>query len=154
MLPRSIFSFPGFGSTNPFTEMERMRQQMDALSGMLSRGTPWRREQPAGVFPLLNLTENKDDYYIRAELPGITGEELGIEIVDKTLTISGERKIPEEDKKVRYHRREREAGRFSRAITLPGEGDSDKIRAHMRDGLLTITIPKAEAQKPRQITVS
>ncbi len=154
MLPRGIFNFSGIGSANPFTEMERMRRQMDALSGMLVRGAPWRREQSAGVFPLLNLTEDKDSYYVRAELPGIGADELGIEIIDKTLTVSGERKIPEEGEKVRYHRREREAGRFSRAITLPGEVDSQKTRATMRDGLLMITVPKAEALKPRQITVN
>ena len=154
MLPRGIFNLSGIGSANPFTEMERMRRQMDALSGLFGRGAQWRREQSAGVFPLLNLTEDKDSYYVRTELPGIKAEELGIEIIDKTLTISGERKIPEEGEKVRYHRREREAGRFSRAITLPGEVDSDKTRAKMRDGLLMITIPKAEALKPRQITVN
>ena len=144
MLPRSVFNLSGFGSMNPLTEMERMRRQMEALSGLLSRGAPWRRELSAGVFPLLNLTENKDNYYVRAELPGIQAEDLGIEVVDKTLTISGERKITEEGGKVRYHRRERDAGRFSRAITLPGEIDSDSTEAKMKDGLLTISIPKAE----------
>jgi HSP20 family protein len=81
-------------------------------------------------------------------------DELGVQIVEKTLTISGERKIPGEGENVRYHRREREAGRFSRAIGLPGEIDSEKIEAKMRDGILTIAIPKAEAAKPRQITIN
>jgi HSP20 family protein len=81
-------------------------------------------------------------------------QDVGIQIVDKTLTISGERKILDEGEKVRYHRRERDAGRFSRAIGLPGEIDSEKIEAQMREGLLTITVPKAEAAKPRQITVN
>jgi HSP20 family protein len=81
-------------------------------------------------------------------------EDLGIQIVDKTLTISGERKIPEEGEKIRYHRRERDAGRFSRAIGLPGEIDNGRIEAQMRDGLLTVTIPKAEAAKPKQIAVN
>lgn len=154
MLARSIFNLPDLGSTNPFAEMERMRRQMDAFSGMLFKRTPWRRESSAGVFPLLNLTENKDNYYLRAELPGIKAEDLGIEIVDRTLTLSGERKILAEGEKVRYHRREREAGRFSRAIALPGEVDSGRTVARMRDGLLTITLPKAEAAKPKQITVN
>jgi HSP20 family protein len=154
MLPRSILNFPGAGSTNPLAEMERMRRQMDALSGMFFRGTPERRVLSAGVFPLLNLTENEDNYYVRAELPGMKAQDVGIQIVDKTLTISGERKILDEGEKVRYHRRERDAGRFSRAIGLPGEIDSEKIEAQMREGLLTITVPKAEAAKPRQITVN
>lgn len=153
MFPRSFLNFPGVGSTSPFAELDRMRRQMDALSGMFYRGMPERRVMSAGVFPLLNLTENQDNYYIRAELPGMKAEDLGIQIVDKTLTISGERKIQEEGGKIRYHRRERDAGKFSRAIGLPGEIDSDRIEAQMRDGLLTVTIPKAEAAKPKQITV-
>jgi HSP20 family protein len=127
---------------------------MDALSGMFNRRMPERRLMSAGVFPLLNLTENQDNYYIRAELPGMKAEDLGIQIVGKTLTISGERKILEEGEKIRYHRRERDEGRFSRAIGLPGEIDNDRIEAQMRNGLLTITIPKAEAAKPKQIAVN
>ena len=153
MFTRSFLNFPGFGSNNPFAELERMRRQMDALSSIFFRGMPERRGLSAGVFPLLNLTENQENYYIRTELPGLKAEDLGIQIVDKTLTISGERKIPEEGEKAKYHRREREAGKFSRAIGLPGDIDSDKVEAKMRDGFLTITIPKAEAAKPRQITV-
>ena len=154
MFPRNLLNLRGSGITNPYAELERMRRQMDGLSNMFFRGMPERRVLSAGVFPLLNLTENKDNYYIRAELPGMKAEDLGIQIVDKTLTISGERKIPEEGESVRYHRRERDAGRFSRAIGLPGEIDSDRIKAKMRDGILTVTIPKAEAAKPKLITVN
>lgn len=153
MFTRRIMSFPGHGSTNPFAELDRMRRQMDALSGMFYRGMPEQRAQSAGVFPLLNLTESQNNYYIRAELPGMKAEDLGIQIVDKTLTISGERKISEEGEKIRYHRRERDAGKFSRAISLPGDIDNSKIEARMQDGLLMVTVPKAEAAKPRQITI-
>ena len=138
---------------NPFIEMERIRRQMDSLSGMLFREGPRLRGVSAGVLPLLNLTQNTGYYFVRAELPGMKAEDLDIQIVDKTLTISGERKIQAEGEKVKYHRREREAGRFSRAIGLPGEVDSDRIEAQMRDGFLTVTIPKAEAAKPKQIAI-
>ena len=154
MFSRNLLNLRGFGLANPYAELERIRRQMDGLSNMFFRGTPERRVLSAGVFPLLNLTENKDNYYIRAELPGMKAEDLGIQIVDKTLTISGERKISEEGEKTKYHRRERDAGRFSRAIGLPGEIDSERIDAQMRDGLLTVTIPKAEAAKPKQIAVN
>ena len=154
MLPRSVLNFSGFGSMNPFIEMERMRRQMDALFGGHFPEKPRLRELSAGVFPLLNLTQDKDHYYVRAELPGMKAEDLDIQIVDKTLTISGERKISAEGEKVRYHRREREAGRFSRAIGLPGEINSDRIEAQMRDGFLSVTIPKAEAAKPKQIAIT
>ena len=107
----------------------------------------------AGVFPLVNLTEDKDGYYVRAELPGLKADELDISATGNTLSISGERKIFDEGENVRYHRREREAGTFSRIISLPGEVDANKIEAELKDGILTARISKAEAAKPRQITV-
>jgi HSP20 family protein len=136
---------------NTFEELERMRTEMDRLFGratgsILSRPT-------AGVFPLINLTENKENYYVRAELPGVRSEELNITATGKNLTISGGRKIASEGDDVRYHRREREAGNFSRAITLPGEVEVDNVEASLVNGVLTVKIPKAEAAKPKQITV-
>jgi HSP20 family protein len=107
----------------------------------------------AGVFPLTNVTEDRDNYYIRAELPGVQSDELNIQVTSDGLSISGERKIPEEENSVRYHRREREAGKFSRSINLPGDIDVNAVEAGLENGILTITIPKAEVAKPRQITV-
>ena len=153
MLPRSVFNFPGFGPTSPFAELERMRRQMDALTGVVFRGTPKGRDVFAGVFPMINLTEDRDNYYLRAELPGMKAEDIDIQILQRSLTISGERKIASEGEKVRYHRREREAGKFSRAIGLPGDVDSEKIDANMANGLLTVVLPKAESARPRQITI-
>ena len=105
------------------------------------------------MFPLINLTENKDNYYIRAELPGVKGEELDIQVTANNLAISGERKIAAEEEGAKYHRREREAGSFSRMIGLPGDINSEKVDARMEDGILTIVVAKAEAAKPKQITV-
>jgi HSP20 family protein len=107
----------------------------------------------AGVFPLINLTEDKANYYVRAELPGVKGEELDIQVTDRNLAISGERKIAAEVEGARYHRREREAGTFSRMIGLPGEVDSNSVEANLEDGILSIIVPKAEIAKPKQITV-
>jgi HSP20 family protein len=107
----------------------------------------------AGVFPLINLTEDKDKYYVRAELPGVKGEELDIQVTGKNLAISGERKIAAEEEGARYHRREREAGTFSRMIGLPGEVDSNAVDAKLENGILSIIVPKAEIAKPKQITV-
>jgi HSP20 family protein len=103
--------------------------------------TPHRLPQ-AGVFPLVNLTENKDKYFVRAELPGVKADELDLQVTGNKLAISGERKITAEDESAKYHRREREAGTFSRMIGLPGEVDSDKV-----------VVPKAEIAKPKQISV-
>jgi HSP20 family protein len=80
-------------------------------------------------------------------------EGLDISITADTLSISGERKIPAEDEKAQYHRREREAGRFSRVVTLPAQVNAGKAEARCADGVLTVVLPKAEEAKPRQITV-
>jgi HSP20 family protein len=108
----------------------------------------------ARVFPALNLTEDKDKYHVRAELPGIKADALDIQVVGRNLTISGERTIPSEGENIRYHRKEREAGKFSRAIGLPGDIDADNVEAKMVNGVLTISIAKSEAAKPKQITVN
>lgn len=151
MLLRSRTDWPTWGWTSPFDELERMRRQMDWLSSGLTRdllGTP-----AAGVFPLMNITEDKDNYYVRAELPGLKADDLDISVTGDALSISGERKLPAEDEKAKYHRREREAGSFSRIITLSAQVDTGKVDARCTDGLLTVILPKAEAAKPKQISV-
>ena len=114
---RGTGGWPGVGWRNPFEELERMRRQMDWLSTSLSRDQS--REVAAGVFPTMNVTEDRDNYYVRAELPGLKAEELDISVTGDTLAISGERKLPVEDEKAQYHRREREAGNFSRTSPCP-----------------------------------
>jgi HSP20 family protein len=111
------------------------------------------REPTAGVFPLTNVTEDDHNYYVRAELPGIAAGDIDISVTGDSVSISGERKIPAEKKGTRYHRREREAGKFSRMIGLPGQIDTGKVEASCVDGVLIVVVPKAEAAKPKQITV-
>lgn len=151
MIMRRISNWPTWRWRSPFEELERMRREMDRLFEDLAGGT--FRESRSGVFPLVNVTEGGDSYYVRAELPGIKGEDLDISVKGNSLSIAGERKIPGEDERAQYHRREREAGRFSRIISLPAQIDTAKVEAHCSDGILTITLPKSEAAKPKQITV-
>ncbi len=113
--------------------------------------TPGQRAS-AGVYPLINLTEDRNNYYVRAELPGVKAEALDIQATANNIAISGERKIAAEGD-ARYHRREREAGSFSRMIGLPGDINSDKVDAKLENGVLTVVIAKAEAAKPKQITI-
>jgi HSP20 family protein len=107
----------------------------------------------AGVYPAVNITEDTEAFYVSAELPGLQSDDLELNVTDNQLTLAGERKIPEEAADARYHRREREAGRFSRAVALPGDIDTEKVKARLTDGVLTVTVPKAEKAKPRQIAV-
>ena len=151
MLLRRTTRWPAWNWTSPFDELDRMRRQMDVLSQGMSRGL-WQ-EPAAGVFPLMNVTEDKEKYYVRAELPGFKGDDLDISVTGDTLSIAGQRKISPENEKATYHRREREAGRFSRIISLPGQLDTGKVEADCKDGILTVTLPKSEAAKPKQITV-
>jgi HSP20 family protein len=124
---------------------------MDWMSSGLSSGQ--FREPKAGVFPLMNVTEDEDNYYVRAELPGFKGKDLDISVTGEALSISGERKLPGEDEKAQYHRRERESGKFSRIISLPAQMDTTKVEARCTDGILTVTMPKSEATKPKQIAI-
>jgi len=151
MIFRRITGWPEWDWTSPFEELERMRRQMDLLSEGLTRGG-WSRPA-AGVFPLMNVTEDKEKYYVRAELPGLKADDLDISVTGESLSLSGERKLSLEDDKAQYHRREREAGRFSRIVTLPGRIDTGRVEAQCSDGILTVTLPKAEEAKPKQIAV-
>jgi HSP20 family protein len=151
MLYRKFFNVPTWGFNRAFSEFDRLRREMDELYGALSGGT--LPMPSAGVFPLTNLTEDTDNYYVRAELPGIKSDELNIQVTTEGISISGERKIPKEGENVRYHRREREAGKFSRLINFPGPIDVNTVEASMENGMLKVIVPKSEAAKPRQITV-
>ena len=150
MIYRRVFDFPTLRVRSPFGELERMRRQMDRL---FEDAMSTNRLPQAGVFPLLNLTEDKDQYHVRAELPGVKADDLDIQVTGRNLSISGERKIATEDESAKYHRREREAGTFSRMIGFPGEVDTGKVEAKLENGILTIVVPKAEIAKPKQITV-
>jgi len=151
MIIRRRTDWPTFDWKSPFEELERLRRQMDWLSSGYPSGI--LRGPTAGVFPLMNVTEDKDKYYVRAELPGIASDALDIAVTGDTLSDSGEGAGGKENENARYHRREREAGKFSRVVTLPSQIDTSKVEAHSVNGVLTITLPKAEAAKPRQITV-
>ena len=151
MITRRLLYSPFWGTRSPLYELDRMRREMDRLFADLP--TESYRPLRAGVFPLVNLTEDKDNYYVRAELPGLAAKELDISVTGNNLSITGERKIPSEGENVKYHRREREAGRFSRIIGFPGEVGVDKVEAKLVNGILTVTVPKAEAAKPKQITI-
>ena len=148
MIYRRFFGFPTLESRSPFAEFERLRRQMDRLY----EGWPYQRPT-SGVFPLVNLTEGRDNFFIRAELPGMSSADLDIQATSNSVSVSGERKIPSESKDAKYHRREREAGKFSRIVGLPSEIDPDKVEANLVNGILTVVVPKAQAAKPRQISV-
>lgn len=138
-------------SWEPFRGMDQLRQEMDRL---WDRAYGWQRQgRRAGVFPLLNISEDQDHVYVRAELAGVRPEDIDITLEENKLVLRGERKIPTEEKVVGYHRREREAGSFRRVVRLPDRLDAARVEAVFKDGILTITLAKPEQVKPKQITV-
>ena len=141
----------GINNWSPFEELSQMRRDMERLTEGITRG--FARGSSAGVFPLMNLTEDNDAYYLRAELPGMKADEIELSVTGDSISISGERKIANEDTDAKYHRRERESGKFSRILNLPGPINVEKVDASSVDGVLTIKLPKSEAAKPRQITI-
>lgn len=101
------------------------------------------------TYPPLNLSQDDDTIIVRAEIPGVAMEDIELTLTDKTLVIKGERKA--EDGK--YYRQERPAGVFHRVINLNIPVDRDNVGASMKDGLLTVILPKTEAVKPRTISI-
>jgi HSP20 family protein len=134
----------------PIDEVDRLRQEVDNLFGSFLSGT---ESSFSRVYPALNLSEKDNTLYVRAELPGVKPEDLDISVVEGRLLIGGERKIDVEEQKASYHRREREAGFFRRTIGLPVKVDTSMVAASMKNGVLTITLPKSEEAKPKKITV-
>jgi HSP20 family protein len=148
MLVRRVWpSRPTYESS--LADFDQLRREMLRLfdGGEPSSGVE------AGVFPPLNVTEDQNNFYLSAEVPGIKPNELSITALRNRVSISGKREISREDEKVSYHRRERAEGSFSRVVTLPAEVDSERVEARYADGILSLTLPKAEAAKPRQIVV-
>jgi HSP20 family protein len=150
MLVRRVWpSRPTFD--NPFGDLDQLRREMlrllDTAPGDASG------DLGAGVFPPMNITEDQNHYYLRAEVPGMKPAELSISALRNRVLLSGKREIQPEHERASYHRKERAEGSFSRTVTLPAEVDADHVDARYIDGILTVTLPKAAEAKPRQITV-
>ncbi|MEJ2690870.1 MAG: Hsp20/alpha crystallin family protein [Deltaproteobacteria bacterium] len=137
---------------NPWAEFEKMRREMDSLSKRVLGGGPSR--DYANVYPALLIIEDENAIHVEAEVAGVRPEDVEISIEGETLTLKGERKAPTSEEKVSYHRREVEYGTFNRAVTLPTRIKVDKITARSVNGILYITLPKAEEVKPKKINVT
>ncbi len=147
-MPIVTFQDPAW---DPFRELDRLQRRMSRL--FEETYGPGQAQWRPGVYPLVNLSEDHDNLYVRAELPGIKPEALEITVHEGNLILRGERQIPTEEKQVNYHRRERESGYFRRVIRLPMPVNQDKVEAVYQNGILTIKLAKPEETKPRQIQV-
>jgi HSP20 family protein len=103
--------------------------------------------------PVVDIYDDKDNFVIKAELPGVDKKDIDIDLKDHVLTLKGERSYENEVKEDNYYHKERVFGKFQRAFRLPANLDSEKINADFKDGVLKIEIPKPEEEKPQKIVV-
>jgi HSP20 family protein len=108
---------------------------------------------PAGTFPALNVYDAGDTLVVTAEVPGVDPKDLELNVVENTLTLTGSRNGKPEDTEQRYYRRERFSGQFTRTIALAEKVDPDGVKAHYKNGVLTVELPKAKEAKPRSIAI-
>lgn len=142
------------GLTGPLC-VSRLRGEMDRLFQDVFDGT--LRLDPFGMsggatFPALNVWEDGDALFVEAETPGLKMDDIEVVVTGDELTLKGERREARNEN-VTYHRRERGVGAFSRVLRLPYSVDVDKVEANLRDGVLTIRVPKAEQARARKIVV-
>lgn len=139
---------------SPFREVMSLRDEIDRVFDEAFSTEPvtrWRRGTGWGL--ALDVTEDEDGFVVKASVPGVNPDDLEITLTDNVLTIKGERKEEKEVDEERYHLRERRYGSFSRSITLPVKVDEAGIDATCDNGVLTLSIPKAEEIKPKRITI-
>ena len=140
---------------NPWREMTTMHDRLNRLvNEPFLRPHHFDDEVNFGLWnPAVDLYEKDDNFVIKAELPGVGKNDIGIDLKDGVLTLSGERSKDSEVNEDSYFRRERTYGKFQRAFSLPAEVDPDKIKAEFNDGVLVIEVPKPEKSKPKKITI-
>jgi HSP20 family protein len=135
--------------SDPADALQQFQQALDAF-----RSSGWLGSSPSGsgAYPPLNVFRKGDDLVVIAEVPGISKSDLQIQVKGNTIRIAGNKSV-DYDERAGLHRRERLAGDFNRAITLPVEIDADQVKAECRDGILALYLPRAERDKPKTITI-
>lgn len=136
---------------DPFRDITTLRDEMNRLFNRtvgdgVSSGSSWT--------PAVDIFDAQDEIVLRAELPGLTPEDIDIEVDDNVLTLKGERRFQETVEEGRYYRLERSYGQFQRSVTLPQGVKPDEISAGFDNGVLTVRVPKADEVKPRKIAVA
>ena len=142
---------PNPSTVNPLEQLSSLREEMNRLfesplAGLSQGFNTWA--------PTVDLFEDKNNFFVQLEVPGMKKEEIEVSLHEGTLIISGERKFEHESDERQTYRSERFSGRFQRSVVLPAAVAADKVTASYKDGILTVTLPKSEESKPKQIEVS
>lgn len=140
--------WPGFG------RLSTLRDEIDRLFEAPLSEFAQTSQLLSGWTPPLDVYEDKDHLYVRAELPGMKKQDIALSLHDGSLSVSGERKTEKTHEEQEVYRAERFFGRFQRTVTLPTPVQMDKVKAEYKDGVLTVTLPKAEEAKPKRIDVN
>jgi HSP20 family protein len=144
----SLSNWPSFG------RLSDLRDEIDRLFESPLTELTRTANLLSGWTPALDVFEDKDNFVVKAELPGMKKEEIEVSLHDGTLSISGERKSESKPDEAEVYRAERFFGRFQRSVGLPSSVAADQVKAAYKDGVLTITLPKREEAKPKHIDVS
>jgi HSP20 family protein len=135
---------------DPFRDLTALETEVNRLFSRASGDVADRQSWT----PAIDVVETDDAIVLKAELAGLDPKDINIEVQDNVLTVSGERRFQEEVKEDKYYRIERRYGSFSRSLALPPTADESKVEAKYDNGVLEITVPKAEVAKPKKITVA
>jgi HSP20 family protein len=142
---------------DPFFELTSLQDRLNQLFNQTFGGFEgFGSEHPlmsTELLPPVDIMETEHDIILKAEIPGVKEEDLKITLDNNVLTITGERKFKEEDKKENFHRIERRYGKFTRSFTLPTRVDPQNVNATFDNGILALTLPKKEEFKPKEITI-
>ena len=130
-------------------EMDSLQREMNRLFNSYAPS----RLHNAPSYPAINIWANEESLMVSAEMPGVQVDDIDVSVDGKTLTISGERVSDDLPEGARYHRKERRFGDFSRSIKLPIAVNSEDVKASFNNGVLTITLPGAESEKPKKIAI-
>ena len=135
---------------DPFDALSSFQQALDAY-----RTSSWLDSSVSGGggYPPVNVFRKGDDFIIIAELAGVKKSDLDVQVKGRTIRVTGAKTVGYQEKAA-VHRRERLAGRFDRAVTMPVEIDPDRVKAEYRDGVLALFLPRAESEKPKSIKVA
>lgn len=146
---------------DPFKEMNKEFGDFQRrLSSLFHRGNgvelpSWEMEEAMGDWtPAVDVSEDKDEYLIKADLPEVPKDKVKVSLAEGRLTIQGEREHEKEEKKKKYHRIERSHGKYVRSFRLPDEVDPEKIDAQFKDGVLTVRLPKSEEKKAKELEIA
>jgi HSP20 family protein len=141
---------------DPFRDLLSIQEEMNQLFNR-AYGQPGQGQSGESTgrlwAPALDISERKDAYVVTVEVPGVKADDLEITLEDGLLTVQGERRFEQESSEQQFHRVERRYGAFRRSITLPSQVKADAIEASFDNGVLQITVPKAEEAKPKRIEV-